>query len=140
MSSTQRTVFVLAATISGASAPVASEPQPVPVGANLGGVQVVVSLGTGGSIPALSTVSAVLQGTNQSDPNDDTAIDPAASWETVPGGTLAPVSAAGAAFIGDGTGAIDLTPYRWIRVLPVVVGVPVSINVNAYGKFDYDRG
>lgn len=141
MASLQRSTFILSASVSSASAAVPSDPYETPKGMAGGGVQVVIALGTGGDFDG-GEVGAVLQGTNQSNAAGD-AIASSPSWEEVPGGTINNAAVAQAAFLGDGNLVVDVSPYRWLRLLPVVDtagGNPINITVSAYGKFDYDKG
>lgn len=138
MSSTQRSIFLLSASVSALSVAVPSDAYETPKGANTGGVQVAISLGTGGNY-AGGTVGAVLEATT--DANDaGTAPSSSASWQTVPGGTVPAAGAATAAYLGDGNLTVDISPFRWIRLRPTVTGSPVNIVLRASGKFDYTTG
>jgi hypothetical protein len=139
MASTQRSVFQLEGSVSSGSAAVASSARLVPVGASLGGVELRISLGTGGAF-AGGTVGAKLQGTNEHSAADPTIVSDTATWHDIPAGTLAGAGAAQSAFVGDGNNNIDLTAFLFLRVLPTVSGAPVSIDVVAWCKFDYQRG
>lgn len=138
MSSVQRSIIPLAASISGASADVPSSAYEVPKGVSTGGFQVWTALGTGGNF-AGGTVGAVIEATNQ--PNsDDTGPSSSATWTTIAGGELPAAAAATSAYLGDGNFVVDLSPYRWIRLRPFHTGSPVNIAINAQGKFDYWKG
>lgn len=138
MSSMQRSTFTLTASVDDTSTPVPSDAYEVPKGVGVGGVFVVTALDTGGDFDG-GTVGAIIQATNQANATDDAPAS-GASWETIGGGTLTPAEAATAAYLGDGNLTVDLSPCRWIRLLPVVGGTPVNIALSAYGKFDYWKG
>jgi hypothetical protein len=138
MSSVQRSIIPLIASISGASADVPSDPYEVPKGVGVGGFQVWTTLGTGGNF-AGGTVGAVLEATNQPNATDDGPLS-SATWTTIAGGELPAASAAASAYLGDGNLTVDLSPYRWIRLRPFHTGSPVSIIVQGAGKFDYWKG
>lgn len=140
MSSTQRSIVVLAGSVGAAGAITGSTPWKVPAGANVGGIEVRTTLGSGGAFN-LGSVGAKLQATNQVDEAGELIESP--TWVDVPGGTVAPAAAVLDRFTGDGNYQVDVSAFLWLRLLPTTdttSGTPAFINVTAYGKFDYQRG